>query len=173
MQFRQVSALTVLLGVREPLGQRAQRVVHTAGEAEQIREHAEERAAHQAGADRTLHGEAVREQIDPLVEPAHRGERRALERAAPFTFLRKPEFAAERDDLVANRQRLGGLAADQVHALRDEQGEDERHRLALGACELERLSRASLGAIGVAEDPERPARHRARDHAGVEAVHVV
>ena len=54
-------------------------------------------------------------------------------------------LAAERDDLVAERQRLGGLAAIQVNALHDDQREDERHRLALRSGERS-VSRARRSA---------------------------
>ena len=62
--------------------------------------------------------------------------------ARPLGLLRELVLAAERDDLVAERDRLGGLAAIQVHALRDDQREDERHRLALRSAERDRLAAA-------------------------------
>ncbi len=42
----------------------------------------------------------------------------------PLGLLRELVLRAERDDLVAERDRLGGFAAIQVHALRDDQRED-------------------------------------------------
>ena len=96
------------------------------------------------------------------------GHRRSLEPARPFRFLREFVFLAERDDLVAERQRLGRLAAVEMHALRDEQGEDERDRLPLRAAERDRFAAARDRAVGIAQRPQRPRRHRARDHAGID-----
>ena len=70
-----------------------------------------------------------------------------------------------------SRDRLGGFAAVQVHALRDDQREDERDRLALRVRERHRLAAARHRRVGTAQHPERPRRHRARDHAGVDAEH--
>ena len=131
VQLGEIAALERRLRVGEAFVDGLEPLVDAAGAQQHVGEQREKGRAHEAGADRLLHGQAVLQLVDAFGGPAERRERRALERAAPFGFLLQLVLAGERDDLVAHAERRLRLAAIEVDALRDDEREGQRHRLAL------------------------------------------
>ena len=173
VQLGEEPALDRPLGVREPFVDDRQPLGGAPVPEQRVGQQRQEHRPGQPGAERVQRVEAGPQLRGALGgAPLHR-HRRGLEAAGPLGLLRELVLAAERDDLVAEHDRLGGLAAIEVHALRDDQREDERHRLALRSAERDRLGAARHRAIRIPERPQRARRHRARDHAGVDAEHRV